>query len=157
LKTRDRLYAKSRNYFENFSGALGFGFIRKIEARNLEKYLSSKKNEYPKLKIRTLQPKNPRDDFYIIESIEPLSSNKEALGLDISTEKNRYFAAIKAAKSGLPIITSTIQLVQLSQKEAGFLFYHPVYKTIMPPQLEKERLKNIVGWAYAPVVFSKIF
>ena len=149
-------YSLARNNFDNFKGVLGFGFIRKVEKIHLKKYLAKVTKQIPDFKIKTFN-ENPLDSHFIIESIEPLNKNLSARGVDVASEKNRREASILAMKSGKPTLTEDINLVQTSAKEIGFLFYLPVYKTAYIPKDENKRVSDFVGWAYAPILMSKIF
>lgn len=145
-----RRYAESRDLFESFRGSLGFGFIRRVAAEKMSKYKTSKFTEFK------VHPDVTSNQHMIIELIEPIESNKPALGLDVSFETNRRTAAELAGKSGLPTLTKKITLVQQSQKHVGFLFYIPVYDTVSTPTSETERESSLVGWAYTPIVLEKL-
>ncbi len=69
----------------------------------------------------------------------------------------RKNAAVYAMENGVPTLTEEIQLLQVSSKEPGFLFILPVYKTDYVPEIKSDRIKNILGWTFAPVLFSKVF
>lgn len=145
-------YALSRDYFSNFPAALGFGFIRAVRGdQELLKY--SEKNKlffsiYPKI----TQPLN-----MIIEVIEPLDKNRKALGLNTAFEENRKRAALKAAQTGEATLSDPVTLVQRSESETGLLFFLPIYKAMLKPASEDERLKDLVGWAYAPIDLQESF
>lgn len=147
-------YAKSREYFNNFSGAIGFGFIRYVKSENLKSYALKNSNKF---KIR---PYVEKPQHMIVELLEPAETNKNAFGFDISFEKNRFEAALKAALSGKAILTKKIVLTQSKNKKDGFLYLLPIYDTISTPATENERMKHLIGWSFSPieldVLISKI-
>ncbi|MCO5143863.1 MAG: CHASE domain-containing protein [Oligoflexia bacterium] len=150
-------YSKSREYFNNFPGALGFGFIRYISEREFSDYLKKIYIVNPTFSINRLDSVNNFGNYFVIEQIEPIEQNQKALGLDIGSEVRRREAAEKSILSGAPTLTATIKLVQDNKKENGFLFLLPIYKTIFTPESKEERRKNIFGWAYTPLLIEKLF
>jgi len=150
-----REYAQFREFFNNFPGALGYGFIRYVPSKQLPQYFRKVKQEAPDFHLRRLSEEKT-DDYFIIESIEPLEKNLQARGLDVGSESKRRLAALLARDSGLPTITEQIQLVQVDKKEPGFLFFLPLYKKHSFPKTVEDRRKNFIGWAYAPILVSSI-
>lgn len=150
-------YMKSRKLEDEFPGALGFGFIRRVSPNDLDSYVAAQRVQRPEFAVRSLG-ENPADKF-IVEYIEPLSANRKALGLDIGSEPIRRAAALQAMQTGELAITAPIQLQQAGQPEAGFLALLPLYREPIEHQLDvsdsdKEQL--LVGWAYAPVLVSQL-
>jgi C4-dicarboxylate-specific signal transduction histidine kinase len=151
--------AINQEFFKSYKGALGFGFIRRVEISRQDEYLNSIRRYRPDFLIKHLprdeKPKSQNFEL-IIEVVEPSDRNQKAIGLDISDETNRNEGAISAIHSGLPTITRSIQLVQADKKEAGFLLYLPVYETLVPPSTPDERESKLVGLAYAPLLAGEI-
>lgn len=96
---------------------------------------------------------SPSDNF-IIYYLEPEEHNKKAIGLNISSERKRFAAAITARDSGKPAMTDEIQLVQDNKSRPGFLIYVPVYLTGKPVDTIENRRKNFLGFAYTPIVYA---
>lgn len=153
--TQVREYAKFRSFFDNFPGAMGFGFIRYVPKKKMPGYQAQLQKIMPEFTITRLSP-NSFGDYMIIESIEPIELNRSAQGLDVGSEQNRRAAATQAMETGLATLTRQVQLVQVDHQEPGFLYYLPLYKRhTVPPTLE-ERRSEIVGWAYAPILATAI-
>ncbi len=148
-----REYAVFRNDFDNFPGALGFGFIRKVEDRNLENYLRQQ-NSREGFQYRQLNEYN--GDHLIIEFIEPYEKNKKALGLDVASEITRRNAAYFAIDNDRPTLTGPITLVQAEKKGTGFLFFLPLYSDIPHPKTVQERRKKFIGLAYTPILAESL-
>lgn len=148
--------SETRELFKDFKGALGFGFIRKVKASELNIYISKQIQKRPDFRIKHLSNTVEVNDHYVIEMVEPLDINKKAIGLVISDEINRQQAAEESMKAGKPVITHAIQLVQSKKNEPGFLLFRPIYATANTPHLEYDRMNSLVGWAYAPILASAI-
>lgn len=147
----------SRNLYANFKGALGFGFIRKINQKDLPQYQAYQAIHNPAFKLKRINNQAvSRDHLFVIELIEPIEKNKNALGLVVSDEQYRYQAALDSMRSGKATVSQSVQLVQANKNEPGFLYYLPIYQTSKTPENELEREKNLVGWAYAPLLAKEI-
>ncbi len=144
-----RTYMASRDLAREFPGARGFGFIRRtVDGRP--------------------DPPAPRDggdpaaarasdERWVIELIEPLESNQEALGLDIAAEPRRHEAAAAAMRTGQATLTAPITLVQAtSAGPQGFLLLLPIYRTGLPGDSPAQRMAAGLGWAYTPIVASEV-
>lgn len=156
LNSEFRKYAQYRNFFNNFSGALGFGFIRVVKKEDLTIYLRKIKSLTPNFELRMIG-QNPLDSHFIIETIEPIETNLKARGLDIASEESRRIAASLSIATGLPTLTKRLQLIQVDHEAPGFLFLMPLYKDGITPKLIKDKSTKIIGWSYAPILLSEIF
>jgi len=148
--------SESRNYFKNFEGAIGFGFIRKVDYRAMDQYVASQKLLRPDFKLKFIDKNSVNDDIFVIEMIEPIANNKPAVGLVVSDESRRKNAAVESMITGKPIVSLPIQLVQLQQSEPGFLLFLPIYRTPTTPLTEEQRISQLYGWAYTPLRLSAI-
>ena len=154
-----RRAAESRNLFKNFPSAIGFGFIAKVAEKDLDKFVLNNKKERPNFNVHRFPNSNitnKNDDLFIIQIVEPLEANAEAIGLVISDEIKRRRAAVQAMDSGEPTITNSIQLVQAAPNERGFLYYLPVYKNQSKPKSITEKRNQLIGWAYSPILMTKV-
>ena len=153
---RVRVYASSRDIRQEFPGARGYGFIRRIEPAEL-----------PRLQARMLRERGPGATIHqlaphegplaVIEYIEPEASNRAAIGLDIASEAHRWAAALDASRSGQARLTAPITLVQASgQVQQSFLFLLPIYRPGAPQDSPQAREAATIGWAYAPLSLEEI-
>lgn len=143
------IYAQSREYFKNFEGIFGMGFIRKIPRHNLKRYLQVQKKINPQLVFKQLDEFH-HNELYVIESIFPINRNLKAHGLDVGSEKNRRKGLENSWRAGVSALTDVIQLVQAEKKLPGFLLYYPIYETPYVP-IASERYKKLIGFSYAPI------
>lgn len=146
-RARFARYSRSRNYATEFPGARGFGFIRRVAREDTQQYLENRRRAgWPDFQIRQLQPHD--GERYVIELIEPFEANRQAIGLDIGSERERRIAAQTAMRSGAPTLTGPITLMQASSKPSqSFLVLLPVYGASRA---------EVTGWTYAPLVMGEI-
>jgi PAS domain S-box-containing protein len=145
-----RHYAESRNFFRNFPGAVGYGFVRRVPNNQLAQFVSQRKKQLKTFKIKRLATSHFSDSF-IVEAIEPYETNSQALGLDIGSELIRRNTAEQAMDTGVPVISAPLQLVQKDQKGVGFLFFLPLYDQPQVPSTLSERRKKLIGWSNTPL------
>lgn len=94
---------------------------------------------------------------FVIQYIQPEELNKQAIGLDIGSEESRRKAALSSAKTNKPHLTAPITLVQANnQIKYGFLILAPYYKTPVAPATPEQRLDQLVGWTYSPLLINEI-
>ena len=135
-----------------YPGVNGIGVIYYVPPESLAQFLDNERQRRPDFRI---YPKHERNEYWPITYIEPLASNRQAVGLDMAHEINRYTAALNARDSGKAQITGPIVLVQDAAKTPGFLFYVPYYSSKVIDSVE-ERRKHFVGLVYAPFIMSKL-
>jgi PAS domain S-box-containing protein len=150
-----RRYIESLDMPRHFPGARGFGFIRRVPLEQEAAFLAqARRDGAPDLRIRQLAP-NP-DERFVIQYIEPVERNAQALGLDIASEATRREAALAALRSGESRLTGPITLLRPSgQGEPSVLLLLPVYRTLVPPEPAR-RDALALGWASAPLVMEEV-
>jgi PAS domain S-box-containing protein len=140
---------------QEFPGALGLGFIRRVERADLPGFLAATRaDEAPGFKVKT---SGDAADLFIIEYIEPLAKNTYAQGYDVGQERRRRAAAEYAMLTGKAAITEPIHLILNKNEGPGFLFFAPIYKNGTSPSTPEERRACLQGWAYMPIVAARIF
>ncbi|TXN46567.1 PAS domain S-box protein [Methylobacterium sp. WL7] len=156
--TRERFrdYSLTRDIDHEFPGARGFGFIRRVGAADEAAFLKAARLDgAPDFAMRqiTLHP----GERYVIQYVEPMERNREAIGLDVASEDHRRGAALAAMETGRATLTAPITLVQASgMRERGFLLYLPVARVDLPGGTAAERRARTFGWAYAPLVIDEV-
>lgn len=140
-----------------YLGARGFGFIRKVERRQLTAFLADAQADHmPYFRLKQLGP-SAADYHYVIQYIEPYAPNAAAVGLDIGSELHRRHAAERAMQSGEPQLTAPITLVQAKGQQAqAFLLLLPLYRDWQVPPTPEARLAQGIGWSYAPLLMHDV-
>lgn len=149
-------YSLSRDIAVEFPGAHGFGYIHRVTPAQLPQFIQqARQSGAADFKLTVLAP-HPHDHF-IIQYIEPLARNQAAIGLDISSESNRYAAAVAAMQSGEARLTGPVTLVQAGGKPLqAFLMLLPVYQGWVTPATVAERQQLLQGWSYAPLIAGEV-
>lgn len=150
-----RRYSRGRNLDKEYPGARGFGFIRRValvdEADYIEQIRSSGQPDF-----KLSQISKHGGERFIIQFIDPIERNAQAIGLDIASETARRTAAVGSMLSAQATLSAPITLLQDSgQKLSSFLFLLPVYSTPEIPS-ESQRETMAIGWTYAPLVMREV-
>ncbi len=148
-------YSQSRDIDKEFPGARGFGFIRRVPQESQATFLEAARGENPDFSIKELQPHE--GERYVIQFIEPIVRNAQAVGLDVASEIHRRQAADSSIVTGKATLTAPITLVQ--SKNAGsqsFLMMLPIYRPGFPISTAQERRIATFGWSYVPLVMDEV-
>jgi signal transduction histidine kinase/integral membrane sensor domain MASE1/DNA-binding NarL/FixJ family response regulator len=137
----------------NFPGVSGIGYIESVPKGNLDIFLNKVRQDG--FSNFNISPPGEHPDHFIITYIEPIETNRTAIGLNIAFEKNRYEAAIRARDTGRTTITRHVTLVQDKKKSPGFLLLHPLYENRNKTQ--SQNTENFKGWIYIPFVARNFF
>lgn len=146
-------YSQSLRIDKTYPGINGLGVIYNIKKDQRLSFIEKHKKNRPDFIVH---PSHNAYELWPITFIEPLITNKQAVGLDVAFEENRYLGVKKARDTGLAQLTGPITLVQDAKKTPGFLFYAPFYKKGMSHTTVSERQAAIEGVAYAPFIMSKL-
>jgi len=150
-------YMRSRELKREFPGARGFGFIRRVPAAEVQRYVLKAATDHHDglFQLHELSPNT--GERWVIEFVEPEALNQKAIGLDIASETNRREAAYAAMSSGQPRLSAPITLVQASNlPQRGFLLLIPIYADGLPISTEGERIAAARGWGYAPLLIDEV-
>ncbi|NVK28829.1 MAG: CHASE domain-containing protein, partial [Flavobacteriia bacterium] len=78
-------YSLTRDVDGEFPGARGFGFIRRVLPAEEESFTAmARQDGWPGFSIKMLNPNF--NEHYVIQYIEPVERNRQAVGLDIASE-----------------------------------------------------------------------
>jgi PAS domain S-box-containing protein len=149
-------YSASRDYATEFPGARGFGVIRRVTPDAEAAFERRERQDgAPDFAVKQLSPHS--GERFVIQYIEPLANNRQALGLDVASELNRRSAALRSMHTGEATLTGPITLVQATgQPLRSFLLMLPIYRTGLPLRNEEERNRACVGWSFAPLVMGEV-
>lgn len=154
-------------YTQNFlktseaSGMLGLGVIFSSPTTDEKEFLkiAGVSDMSETFRIRSVWNTSKEDSIktpeinFIITFLEPLEKNREAIGLNIATEKKRFSAALKARDSGEAALSDQTQLVQDKKVRPGHILYYPLYKN----KGGKDFKKLHKGFIFAPIIASQFF
>ncbi|MCK9259504.1 MAG: CHASE domain-containing protein, partial [Azoarcus sp.] len=151
-----RQYSMTRDVDNEFPGARGFGFIRRVAEVDEARFVSMARDDgMPDFAVRQLYPHS--DERFVIQYIEPVERNLPAVGLDIASEANRREAAVAAIRSGQTRLTGPITLVQATGRpQQSFLILMPVYRGGVTPATVEAREAAAFGWSYAALLTEDV-
>lgn len=151
-----RRYILSRDIAQEFPGARGFGFIRRVPQADESAFLAGARRQGDaSFAIHSFQPHD--GDRYVIQYVEPQARNRVAIGLDIASEPLRREAADAAMRRGEATLTAPITLLQTQgHEQQSFLLLLPVYRSPLVPQTEKDRVDQLYGWTYAALSMHEV-
>ncbi|MDH2436202.1 CHASE domain-containing protein [Pokkaliibacter sp. MBI-7] len=149
-------YIGTRDFAGEFPGARGFGIVRRVPASAVDTFVDAARLDgWPDFALHELSAND--DTRYVIQYIEPVQPNIQAVGLDIASERNRKAAADKALATGEVQLTGPITLVQATGSPLqSFLILMPIYRDPATPATEAERLSKGWGWSYAPLLMTDV-
>ncbi len=150
-------YSNARDYAQEFPGANGVGYIKKVTQSELPAFITKAKNERPDTLFNFKTLSENKSDHFVIQYIFPESNNKQAIGLDIGSETIRKRAALNAVFANAAQLSAPITLVQADKKaHHGFLILLPIYNSKITSASKDERLEALHGWAYSPLLIDNI-
>ncbi|MBT9558155.1 MAG: CHASE domain-containing protein [Myxococcales bacterium] len=151
-----RAYMMSRDLEREFPGALGFGYAERVRGRDLPEYLARMRSELgPDFQRKVVEAEPGGGEHVIVQLIEPIESNKPAVGVDILSEASRRDATVLAMRTGEATLTAPIDLVQVDGSHRGLLYLLPVFRPDLPSATEADRIAACVGFVYAPIIMER--
>lgn len=143
-----RIYAQSRDIATEFPGARGFGFIRRVPAKDINAYIAEVRREGdPRFDIRQLEPHEGEVD--VIHRVGPLQPSRNLIGMDIASDPNLNRAAREAMHNGTATMTGLIAPDRtLDAGMHSFMVMLPVYRPDKSYQTLQERQAATFGWAF---------
>ncbi len=147
-----KVYAETLDIVDKYPGAKGIGIIYSVGLDAADAFVAEQRRTRPDFEI---YPAHDEVELLPITSIEPVETNRAAVGLDMAHETNRYNGLNMARKSGLAWMTGPIVLVQDEGQTAGFLFYAPWYDSNLEAPSD-DPADDFVGAVYAPFVVNEL-
>lgn len=140
-----RQYALALDLVSSFPGINGIGVINDVPDEHINVFTAEVQKTLPTFKP---YPLNQSFENYLINFIEPIEKNREAVGLNIAFESHRREAAMLSATTGRAAITKRILLVQDVEKTPGFLLLLP----ISAKTARLEAIEQFPSWIFAPFI-----
>src|SRR5207245_589996 len=112
------------------------GFIARVPAAELDAFVAS--NRTARAETFNLSPPGPRDEYFIIQYVEPERGNTALLGQDIGTDRLRREAAEMARDFGGAVLTRRLRLPQLAEDLPVVFLMLPVYRNDAAPRTMTE-------------------
>ncbi|MBP2160385.1 MULTISPECIES: CHASE domain-containing protein [Asticcacaulis] len=145
-----KTYVTALDIKTNYPGMSGLGFIQPAGKDELAALTAAMEGDG--IADFAVHPEAGGGEAFVITYVEPVDSNRAALGLNIAFEPNRASAARTARDSGRTTLTKKVYLVQDRERTPGFLLLAPLYASGHAPATVAGRRADLKGWIYAPFV-----
>ncbi|MEH2608769.1 diguanylate cyclase [Bradyrhizobium sp. AZCC 1693] len=94
----------------------------------------------------TVRPPGKRASYNIVEFVEPMRGNEDALGFDAGANPAQLDSLRRAAETGRIVATPPVKLVQDMSGGLGFILRAPIYRTAEPAQTISQRVAALRGF-----------
>lgn len=94
----------------------------------------------------TVRPPGKRASYNIVEFVEPMRGNEDALGFDAGANPVQLDSLRRAAETGRIVATPPVKLVQDSSGGLGFILRAPIYRIGEPAQTTSQRVAALRGF-----------
>ncbi len=144
----------TRNLSREYPGLVALSLLRPVPRVALPAYEAQ-------MRARGLQTFAVRTSgeaamLYVVEAIEPLASNRQALGFDVGSEAVRKEALQRAIDTAEAALSAQVHLVQLGQPRTAFLFVMPLYKPGLPMVTVAQRRAAVDALVSAPILLDAL-
>ncbi|MDE1460706.1 CHASE domain-containing protein [Spartinivicinus poritis] len=134
--SRDNFKRFANGFINKYPGIQALEWVPIVPASKREQLIKSAHAEGLKNfdiveynpRLKKMERVKPRDTYYPVFYIEPMTTNEAALGYDIGSNYRRLKAIQKALTTLQPVATEKITLVQTIEPEPAFLVLMPVNK-----------------------------
>jgi len=153
-----RAYVESLDLPASFPGLQALAFVERVPSAGLpvfEEQLRRDPSRDGDAADLQVQHQVQADEHYLVKFIEPLESNRSALGYDLRSESNRRQAAERARDTGLVTLTHKIALVQ-APDVPGVLLILPVYSSGIQATNVALRRASLLGWVDGAFVIKDL-
>lgn len=153
--SRFRDYVAGLNLGENFPGALGLGFARKVPLKEESRFLQEMNALGLKdFQIRLISPSS--QDRFVMQYIEPAKENDSAQGLDLGSEKIRRENCLSSfSRAGLAVSKPITMIQNADVGRMGFTMLMPVFDKPVPSGDLGIRYEELLGWVSFPVSIDR--
>ncbi|AMP10994.1 diguanylate cyclase domain protein [Collimonas arenae] len=169
LETINRLFITvdgvTREQFHTFAAPMlqrspyvkSLGFQRLVTAAQRPAFEAEMRKYYPNYSIRQLgdgkpEPAAGRDQYRVVEYMEPMAGNERAFGLDVSTSKIQAEPSQRARDTGLPASTDLFDLTRRDKgRQLGLMILMPVYQHDAVLDSVDDRRRALIGYTSAAV------
>ena len=132
-------------------GVQALEFLRRVRGPERDAYVarvradkSLRPEGHPRFDVT---PLGERDEYWVVEYLEPMAGNELAFGLDVRTRAGSREAASRARDMDEPVMTGRYRLAQEIGGSYGLVIYLPVYGEQRPATVAARRaaLKGFVN------------
>jgi diguanylate cyclase (GGDEF)-like protein/PAS domain S-box-containing protein len=136
-------YAAALQLRQRLPGVQAVELIRRVHGPDLGKFEALVRNDrslspegFPTFQVK---PPGVRDEYWVVDYVEPLASNEVVFGLDMRTRAS-VKAAEQAVETGEAVMTGRYRLAQEIGGSSGLVIYLPVFSGEHVETAEARRL-----------------
>jgi diguanylate cyclase (GGDEF)-like protein/PAS domain S-box-containing protein len=126
-----RQYVNALQLGKRFPGVRAAEFVRRVPHADRDAFLLALRAE-PSLGDLgakfDIHPGGDRDEYWVVDYLEPFAGNEAVLGLDILARAPARIAAERARDTGEPSATGRYRLAQETGASHGLVMYLPVFR-----------------------------
>jgi len=141
-------------------GVRAMEFLRRVPQRDRDAFEAMVRTDrslepggYPNFSVK---PPGVRDEYWVIDFVEPMAGNEAAFGLDLRSREGAASAAARSRDTGAPAMTVRYRLAQEQGSSYGLVFYLPVFGSQKPRTIE-ERRALLVGFVNVVLRVDDVF
>ena len=125
----------------------GLAYIRPVKRSELDQFIAGLSSVGVDALVP--HPETRGEEMFLVQYFEASRAVEEVIGLDLTFEEERRETAIAARDSGLPHMTSALDLAYGEDGAQGYLLYEPIYQPDMPLDTPEQRRAAFSGWVSA--------
>ncbi len=153
---REAFRELTKGPLKRYPGVQGLGWVPRVLGGEREAYLAvAQKEGMVDFEIIEWTPRwqvvraARRDVYYPIFYIEPLESQKAALGFNLGSVPSYMEAMQKALSTEEAVASAWHSLAQETVEQFGFLLFLPIYQSGVPHRTFEERRASLQGFTMA--------
>lgn len=141
-----RRYVETLKLPENYPGLYGLGYISRVYPAEKEAYVKEMRQTLNR--TFAIRPEGDRPFYFVLQYLERVDGDTEAVGFDLSTEEKRLHTLELTRDTGKIAISQKVILLQSKQHQEGFNVYAPLYQKDADVGSTVARNFNLTGWIY---------
>ena len=144
-------YVSALDLARRFPGVKAVELIRRVPDSQREQFVEWVRNDRSivagGLTAFDIRPEGRRDEYWVIDYMEPMYGNESVFGLDIRTRAAALAAAARARDSGEAVATGRYRLAEEKGSSYGLVIYMPVFGQERPatPVQRQAALRGFVN------------
>ena len=141
-----RRFTASIDLTASYPGIRGFGIVTRVEGQERGTFEAAQRLDNPGFAI---QPEGERGDYLVYAQVEPLSENRDAIGIDAGSHPDLRKILEQARDSGQPGLSSRLGLTGAPGFDRGFVLCLAYYQGGGVPADTTDRRRDLAGWVLA--------
>ena len=145
-----RRYIDVLDLARRYPGFQALQSLRKVQPEGLDAFVAEMRADdsvdasgQPEFTVR---PPGKRASYNVVEFVEPMRGNEDALGFDAGANPAQLDSLRRAAETGRIVATPAVKLVQDTSGGLGFILRAPIYRVGEAAQTISQRVAALRGF-----------